>query len=84
MDAGDDVAKSLGVNTNRVRTLGMFFSSLITAVSISFLGIIGFVGLIAPQIMFRVNNRICALYRQGSWQSRFQSCMFQAAGHPFP
>lgn len=59
MDAGDDVAKSLGVNTNRVRTLGMFFSSLITAVSISFLGIIGFVGLIAPQIMFRVigNNK---------------------------
>lgn len=45
---GDEVAKSLGVNCGRVRVLVMLLSSLITASIISFTGIIGFVGLVAP------------------------------------
>ncbi len=52
IDAGEETARSLGVRVGRIRLLGMFVSSLITAVLIAFLGIIGFVGLIVPH-MFR-------------------------------
>ncbi len=54
LDSGEESAKSLGVNVERVRLGGMFVSSIITAVSVSFLGIIGFIGLISPQIVRRV------------------------------
>ncbi|MFD3156985.1 FecCD family ABC transporter permease [Haloimpatiens sp. FM7330] len=54
LDSGEESAKSLGVNVERVRFGGMFISSVITAVAVSFLGIIGFIGLIGPQIMRRV------------------------------
>jgi iron complex transport system permease protein len=54
LDSGEESAKSLGVNVERVRLGGMIISSIITAVSVSFLGIIGFIGLISPQIVRRV------------------------------
>lgn len=53
-DSGEESAKSLGVNVERVRLGGMLIASLITAVAVSFLGIIGFIGLIGPQIMRRL------------------------------
>ncbi|WP_102401399.1 FecCD family ABC transporter permease [Haloimpatiens massiliensis] len=53
-DSGEESAKSLGVNVERVRFQGMLVSSLITAVAVSFLGIIGFIGLIGPQITRRL------------------------------
>ncbi|MCX7769912.1 MAG: iron ABC transporter permease [Proteobacteria bacterium] len=54
---GDESAKSLGVNVERLRVISMLLSSLIVAVITSFLGIIGFIGLIAPHIMrFLVGN----------------------------
>ncbi len=54
MDNGEETAKSLGVRTERTRFLGMLISSIITSVTVSFIGIIGFVGLIGPHIMRRV------------------------------
>ncbi|MBN2549194.1 MAG: iron ABC transporter permease [Anaerolineales bacterium] len=54
LDSGDDAAKSLGVHVEQVRFGAMFAASLVTAVAVSFLGIIGFIGLIAPQMMRRV------------------------------
>ena len=54
LDSGEESAQSLGVNVERVRFGGMFISSLLTAVSVSFLGVIGFIGLIGPQIMRRL------------------------------
>ncbi len=54
IDGGEDVAKSLGVHTERVRLGGMFMAALIAAVTVSFLGIIGFIGLVAPQITKRL------------------------------
>lgn len=54
LDSGEETAKSLGVHVENVRMGGMFVSSLITAVAVSFLGIIGFIGLVGPQIMRRV------------------------------
>lgn len=54
MDAGDETARGLGVRVERVRMAGMLLSSLVTAVLISFLGIIGFVGLVVPHMFRRI------------------------------
>ncbi len=51
---GEETARSLGVDTGRTRFWGLMVSSLITAVAVSFLGMIGFIGLIGPQIMIRI------------------------------
>ncbi|MCK9406142.1 MAG: iron ABC transporter permease [Methanothrix sp.] len=50
MGAGDETAKSLGVNVERTRVISMVLVSLITASIICFTGTIGFVGLVAPHI----------------------------------
>ena len=54
MIAGDETAMSLGVKVEKVRITGMIVSSLLTAGIISFLGVIGFVGLICPHIAKRI------------------------------
>lgn len=51
MCLGDKEAKSLGINTNRIRTILLICASLITAVCVSISGIIGFIGLIVPHIL---------------------------------
>jgi len=48
---GDDSAKSLGVHVYRLRLVSLILAALVAAVTTAFLGIIGFVGLIAPHIM---------------------------------
>jgi iron complex transport system permease protein len=50
MDAGEDTAKGLGVNTERERVVGMILSSVLSAVIVSFFGIIAFIGLLGPHI----------------------------------
>ncbi|MBU1196451.1 MAG: iron ABC transporter permease [Proteobacteria bacterium] len=50
MAAGDESAKTLGVNVTGIRMGGIVFASLITAAGICFTGVIGFVGLVAPHI----------------------------------
>ncbi|SFB28682.1 iron complex transport system permease protein [Acetitomaculum ruminis DSM 5522] len=52
--SGDQVAKSVGINVNRLRFLSMLLASLLTAVCVSFLGIIGFIGIIAPHITKKI------------------------------
>nr|WP_240416076.1 iron ABC transporter permease [Paenibacillus periandrae] len=47
---GDDVAVNLGVNTKRIRLLGMTASVILAGVSVSAVGAIGFVGLVIPHI----------------------------------
>jgi len=54
VDAGDETARGLGVRVERLRLVGMLLASLLTAVIISFLGIIGFVGLVAPHMVRRI------------------------------
>ncbi|WP_089609856.1 FecCD family ABC transporter permease [Dehalobacterium formicoaceticum] len=51
MESGADTAQSLGINTRRTMMISMGISSLSAAVAVSFVGIIGFVGLVAPHIM---------------------------------
>ncbi len=50
MKMGDDTAKSLGVEVNRVRRITLIAACLSTATVVSFTGAIGFVGLVAPHI----------------------------------
>ncbi|NLN17184.1 MAG: iron ABC transporter permease [Firmicutes bacterium] len=54
LGSGEETAKSLGVNVDWVRFGGMLASSLITGAAVSFLGIIGFIGLVAPHMMRRI------------------------------
>ena len=52
--SGDASAKSMGVNVEALRFASMLMASVITAVCVSFLGIIGFVGIICPHITKRM------------------------------
>ncbi|HCR37929.1 MAG TPA: iron ABC transporter permease [Synergistaceae bacterium] len=54
IDAGDETAASLGINVKVVRFMGMTLASLVTAVIISFVGVIGFVGLVCPHMVRRL------------------------------
>ncbi|HDR73733.1 MAG TPA: iron ABC transporter permease [Methanoculleus sp.] len=54
MDAGDETARGLGVNVERLRNAGMIVAALVTSVLVSFLGVIGFVGLVCPHMVRRV------------------------------
>jgi iron complex transport system permease protein len=47
---GDESAQSSGINVERLRVTGLLLSSLMTAVIVSLLGPIGFIGLVAPHI----------------------------------
>lgn len=53
MEGGTDTAKSLGVNTRAIMLISMGICSLAAATAVSFVGIISFVGLVAPHMMRR-------------------------------
>ena len=46
----DEAARTLGINTYKLRTISGLLAILITATIISFTGVIGFIGLIAPHM----------------------------------
>ncbi|MGJ8517749.1 FecCD family ABC transporter permease [Carnimonas bestiolae] len=48
--SGEDHARSLGLPVARVRRLALLRVSLLSAVAVSFIGVIGFIGLIAPHM----------------------------------
>ena len=50
LSAGDESAKSLGVNVEQTRVVCFMLASLVTACIICFTGTIGFIGLVAPHI----------------------------------
>lgn len=52
--SGDEVAKSVGVKVERIRFISLMIASLITALCVANLGIIGFVGIICPHIAKRI------------------------------
>ena len=51
MAMGDNNAKSLGVNVQRLRIITMVVMAVVVSVIISYAGIIGFVGLICPHLI---------------------------------
>lgn len=52
--SGEAAAKSMGINVEVLRFVSLLLASVITAVCVSFLGIIGFVGIICPHAVKRV------------------------------
>lgn len=48
--AGDDVAKSMGINVERTRLIGLMVATFVASCCLAFTGIIGFIGLMAPHI----------------------------------
>ena len=54
IDAGEETARGLGVNVKSIRLWGMVIASLVSAIIVAFLGIIGFVGLVCPHIVRRL------------------------------
>ena len=54
LQLGDATARSLGVPVERLRLLVVVASSVATAAAVSYAGIIGFVGLVAPHLVRRL------------------------------
>lgn len=50
VNAGEDVAASLGVNFRQLKGIALCLVTLVSSITIAFAGIIGFVGLVAPHI----------------------------------
>ncbi len=51
---GEDQAKSVGVDTNRIKTRLLIFSAILTGSAVALSGIIGFVDLIIPHLVRRI------------------------------
>ena len=48
--SGDATARTMGINVDALRFASLLLASMITAVCVSYLGIIGFVGIICPHV----------------------------------
>ena len=52
--SGEATAKTMGINVELLRFVSLLLSSVITAACVSFLGVIGFVGIICPHVTKRL------------------------------
>jgi len=52
--SGEATAKTMGVNVESLRFVTLLLSSVITAACVSFLGVIGFVGIICPHVTKKI------------------------------
>lgn len=50
LSAGEDTALALGVEVEKIRLVGMFITALLASLVTAFLGVIAFLGLLAPHI----------------------------------
>lgn len=51
LDNGADVAQSLGIDVNTLRLVSLLLSALVTAIIVSFMGVIAFIGLLGPHMV---------------------------------
>lgn len=63
---GEERAASLGVNVARIRRASLLRISLLSALAVAFVGVIGFVGLVAPHIARRLLGEDHRFYLPGS------------------
>ena len=49
--AGDEYARSIGVNPDRTRIAGLVLTTICTSVVVSFFGVIAFIGLVVPHMI---------------------------------
>lgn len=52
--SGEATAKTMGIRVEAIRFVSLLLASVITAVCVSFLGVIGFVGIICPHVMKKI------------------------------
>ncbi len=52
--SGEATAKTMGIQVGALRFFSLLMASMITAVCVSFLGVIGFVGIICPHIVKKI------------------------------
>lgn len=64
LSLGDDLAASVGLRVGRARMRLVLLSALLSGAAVSFSGLIGFVGLIAPHML---RSRVGARHRQLLW-----------------
>ena len=60
LNAGEDVASTLGVEVRKLKTISLILVTLVSSLTIAFCGVIGFVGLVSPHIarsLVGVDNR---------------------------
>lgn len=60
LNAGEDIARTMGVNVKAIKTVSMILVTLMASLSIAFCGVIGFIGLVSPHIarsLVGVDNR---------------------------
>ncbi|MDO4842435.1 MAG: iron ABC transporter permease [Phoenicibacter congonensis] len=50
LSAGEERARSLGIDTDRLRRRTFLYASVLTAVAVSYVGSIGFIGIVAPHL----------------------------------
>ena len=60
LSLGSDTARSLGLNTPRMRSLFLALAALLCGAAVSFAGLLGFVGLIVPHAVRRLAGSQCA------------------------
>jgi iron complex transport system permease protein len=66
MRLGEDRAASFGIDVSRVRLTALVRISLLSALAVSFVGTIGFIGLVAPHIARRLFGEDHRFYLPGS------------------
>lgn len=54
LEAGDEVAMGLGIDVESLRLRALVVAALMVSVSVAYLGVIGFVGLVSPHFIRRV------------------------------
>jgi len=69
---GEDTAQSMGVNLSKIRIITLLFVVILTTFTITIVGVIGFVGLVAPHIARRiVGNKTRAVWLLASMIGAF-------------
>lgn len=63
---GEDRAASYGVNVHRLRMMSLLRISILSALAVSFVGTIGFIGLVAPHIARRLLGEDHRFYLPGA------------------
>ena len=59
LSLGEDTARTLGLNAERMRTLFLALAALLCGSAVSFAGLLGFVGLIVPHAVRRLAGTEC-------------------------
>ena len=60
LSLGEDTARTLGLNANRMRTVFLGLSAVLCGAAVSFAGLLGFVGLIVPHAVRRFAGTACS------------------------